>query len=181
QPTKAFFQETLGVDSNRATGIVTALSLLGCFFVLWFSGDGVALNTIDAWVGTFLIVVLAAVQVICFAWVFGLQRGMREMLRGAQLRVPGLFRFVYLFIAPTYLLITIGSFAWNDLPSWLREAFDNRVAGLALLLVLGVLALLIACTAIGEKRWRAQGLDLDGREPLPDDDPEPARAPAEVL
>jgi len=36
----------------------------------------------------------------------------------------------------------------------------------ALLLVLADTVLLVVCLCIGEKRWRAAGLDLDDRRPL---------------
>ncbi|MEZ5963670.1 MAG: sodium-dependent transporter [Planctomycetota bacterium] len=170
QPTKAFFQEALGVDNTRATVIVTVLSLIGCGFVLYFSGGGAAMGTIDDWIGTFLIVVLAAVQVICFAWVFGIDRGMDEAMRGAQMRIPGFMRFIYLFVAPAYLLFIIGRFCIYDLPGWWSDAMGSTGRMMAMALVGAVVLLLLICTAIGEKRWRTQGLDIDGREPVPEED-----------
>ncbi len=170
QPVKAFFSEALGVSNAGATVITTAISLVGCGFVMWFSGGGVALGTIDDWVGTFLIVVLAAVQVICFAWVFGARRGLAEAHRGAQMRIPGFIRFILLFVAPAYLLFTIGWFCVKTLPGWWSAATANTVAVMSLGLVGAVVLLLVICTAIGEKRWRAEGLDLDGREGLPDEE-----------
>jgi len=169
QPTKAFFQETLGVDNARATTLVTLLSLVGCGVVLYFSGEGAAMGTIDDWVGTFLIVVLAAVQVICFAWVFGVDRGMREAMRGAQMRMPGFMRIIYLFVAPLYLLFTIGWFCVEKLPDWWRDAVGSSSRMIALGLVVAMVLLLLLCTAVGERRWRAEGLDLDGRDLQPDE------------
>jgi hypothetical protein len=176
QPAKAFFQEALGVTPRRATGIVTAISMVGCGFVLWFShgpldtgGLGVALSTIDNWVGTFLITVLAAVQVICFAWIFGVDRGMREAMRGAHIRIPGIFRFVFLVIAPAYLVFTIAWFCWDTIPGWSRALQADWAAMAAMGLVGLVVLLLIWCTAIGERRWRAEGLDLDDAHPIEED------------
>ncbi len=169
QPAKAFFREALHISNGAATAITTVISLLGCSFVLWFSGDGAALGTIDDWVGTFLIVVLAAVQVICFAWVFGVDRGLREAERGAQMRMPSCIRFILKFVAPAYLLFTIGWFCVDSLPKWIQGAVDKPVVAMSLGVVGAVIVLLAVCIAIGEVRWRAQGLDLDGRESLPDD------------
>ncbi len=167
QPVKAFFQEALGVDRHRATMIVTALTFVGCGFVLWHSGGSVALGTIDDWVGTFLIVVLAATQIICFAWVFGVERGMREAHHGAQMQIPAFFRFVFLVLTPCYMIFTLVWFGIQTLPGWVSAMVASPVALRSMLLIAAVWAVLIVCAAIGAKRWRAMGLDLDGREPLP--------------
>ena len=68
------------VDPSAADGVFTLLGLItamGSFFVIWFSKDLAALDTMDFWVGTAMIFVLAMVQVILFAWVFGTDRGVR--------------------------------------------------------------------------------------------------------
>jgi SNF family Na+-dependent transporter len=178
QPAKAFFAEALGVSPRRATWIVTVLSLLGCSFVLYYSHGpvdkgavGVALGTIDDWVGTFLITVLAAVQVICFAWVFGINRGMREAMRGAQMRIPRVFKVVFVVIAPAYLLGTIGWSCYETLPKWIDGLQADATAMMAMGLVGLVVVLLVVCTAIGERRWREAGLDLDGKLPVEEAEP----------
>jgi hypothetical protein len=73
------------------------------------------------------------------------------------------------YVAPLYLIITIGRFAYETLPGWIRGLGENEVARNSVLLVLAVIVLLVTCTAIGTRRWRAAGLDVDG-ERLPDED-----------
>jgi NSS family neurotransmitter:Na+ symporter len=165
QPTLAFVQEALGVDRKRATGIVTIIGLCGSAWVVWFSKDTVALGTIDDWVGTFFIVVLAAVQVILFGWVFGIERGRKEAHEGARMQIPGVFWFIIKYVAPLYLLVTIGRFVWTTLPEWIEKLGSNPVARNTVFLLLGVIVLLCWLVYVGEKRWREQGLDIDGKEP----------------
>jgi NSS family neurotransmitter:Na+ symporter len=165
QPTLAFVQEALGTDRKRATMIVTIIGLCGSAWVVWFSKDAVALGTIDDWVGTFFIVVLAAVQVILFGWVFGIERGRKEAHEGARMQIPGVFWFIIKYVAPLYLLITIGRFGWKTLPEWIEKLGSNPVARNTVFLLLGVIVLLCLLVYVGEKRWREQGLDIDGREP----------------
>ena len=43
---------------------------------MYYSKGSIFWATIDDWVGTFLIFVLAMVQIICFSWVFGIERGL---------------------------------------------------------------------------------------------------------
>jgi len=169
QPTLAFIQEALGLTRGKAIALVATLGLIGSGWCVWFSGGMTALGTIDDWVGTFLIVVLAAVQVICFAWVWGIEPGMKEAHHGAYLRIPRIMRFVLKYVAPAYLLIAIGSFVWNDIGKWIAALGQNVVARNTIFLVIGVTTLLVVFTYLGEKRWRAAGMDVDG-EREPDED-----------
>lgn len=172
QPTKAFLEESLGVGRGASTLMVTLWGLAGNLFVLWYSHDLIALDTIDFWVGTFFILVVAAVQIVAFGWIHGVDRGLEEAHHGAQMRIPGVFRFVIKYVSPLFLAIVIGGFCVNDLPGYLDTLFgdtpnaaDARKTWVLLLLTI---AGLVAITFVGAKRWRAQGLDLDGRLPAKD-------------
>jgi SNF family Na+-dependent transporter len=169
QPTMAFLEESLGVSRKQAAGMVVALGAIGSGWCVWHSGGLVALDTIDSWVGTLLIVVLALVQVVAFGWVWGLDAGMKEAHHGSAMRIPAVIRFVLKYVAPIYLLVALGLFVKDDLPKWVANLGENTVARNSVLLVAGVIAFLVACTAIGARRWRGAGLDLDG-ERLPDED-----------
>ena len=261
QPTKAFFEEALGLTRKAATTLVAGLCFGGNFFVLWFSKGLTALDTLDFWVGTFMIFVVAGTQIICFGWIFGVDRGLAEAHRGAQIRIPRLFRFIIKYVSPTYLLVIFIGFCVYNVPgyvrtvlkgdpdahqvalqadalegAWGREAqaqvaenpWDvpptvkalirapdqpvdvagaDRVGVLewaatvpgwsggaesplawtavpkppdtsaiyAWILILATIALLLVVTALGQRRWRAQGLDLDGEHP-PEEDTPPAAA-----
>jgi hypothetical protein len=181
QPAKAFFEEALGVSNKAATTIVAALCLAGNLFVLWFSKDTKAMDTLDFWVGTFMIFVVAGVQVICFGWVFGVDKGLAEAQHGAQMRIPGIFRFVIKYLAPAYLIVIFVGFLVQSLPDttaadgtvtpgWISRIAADSTIQLSLGVMLASIVLLLVTTAIGARRWRAAGLDLDGREGAPDED-----------
>jgi neurotransmitter:Na+ symporter, NSS family len=169
QPSLAFFQEALGWTRQRATTLMVSICVFGSFLVMYYSRDGIFWTTIDDWVGTFLIFILAMVEIICFSWVFGLDRGWKEAHDGSRIRIPGFYKFVMRFVAPLYLLIVFAAFAVQNLPGWIQSVVDEPLRQGALLLVLGVIGLLIVCTWIGEKRWRAAGLDVDGVHPPADE------------
>jgi hypothetical protein len=172
QPTKAFFEESLGVSRTVSTTMVTAWGLVGNFFVLWYSRDLIALDTIDFWVGTFFILVVAAVQIIAFGWIFGVDRGLEEAHQGANMRIPRVFRFIIKYVAPLFLLIVIVGFCINNVPGYLDTLFgdtDNAAdARITWVLILLTMAGIVVITAIGSRRWRDQGLDLDGQRPAED-------------
>ena len=187
QPTKAFVEEALGVDKKVSTMIVTAWGLVGNFLVLWFSKDGTVGDTIDFWVGSFLILVVAGVQIVAFGWIFGLDRGIAEAHEGAQIRIPRFFQFVIRYVSPLYLIVVIVGFCWNNLPDptdanggpvlggdgkpklgELSKILENTDVQIGWAIILATIAGLAALTFVGAKRWRAQGLDLDGKLPAND-------------
>jgi SNF family Na+-dependent transporter len=162
QPTLAFIQEALDCTRQRATAIVSLWAIGGCLFVAWFSGGLTALDTIDFWVGSFLILVVGLAQVFCFGWVFGLERGIAEAHEGAHIRIPPLIQFVMKYVSPVYLIVVIGGFCWSNLPDYVEQTRENSTAQLTWLLILGTTVALLALIVVGERRWRAKGLDLDG-------------------
>ena len=75
QPAIALLEEGLGLDRKRsAWRLLGGVTLLGALFVVFFSKGLTALDTIDFWVGTFCIFLLAGFQTILFGWVMGIER-----------------------------------------------------------------------------------------------------------
>jgi SNF family Na+-dependent transporter len=162
QPSLAFFHESLGWDRRRATSLLVGVCLVGSFLVMYFSRGSIFLGTLDDWVGTFLIFVLAMVQIIYFSWVFGIDRGWKEAHQGAHIRMPAIFRFIMKYVAPAYLLVVFIAFSVRNLPSWIRGVAAQPLAQGAIALIVATMILLLICVRVGERRWRAAGLDLDG-------------------
>lgn len=168
QPALAFLQEALGVSRTKAVTMMITVCLIGSALTIYYSKDGHFRAAVDDWVGTLLIFVLAMVQIILFSWVFGIERGWKEAHQGAQIRIPGFYRFIMKYVAPTYLLVVFGAFCYANLGDWIRVTLENPARKLAALLILAVTILLAICVRIGEKRWRAMGLDIDNKIPLAD-------------
>lgn len=104
QPGIAFVEESLNVGRRASVAILGILTTFGAGFVIYFSGKLKALDTLDFWVGTFLIFMLATIQIIIFGWKWGINRGFEEMHRGAEIRVPWIFRPIIKWICPGFLL-----------------------------------------------------------------------------
>ncbi len=165
QPALAFFQESLGWSRKAATTLMVGTCLVGSFLVMYYSKDGIFWSTVDDWVGTFLIFILAMVQIILFSWVFGIERGWQEIHDGAQIRIPAIYKVIMKYVAPAYLIVVFLAFCRSNLGAWIQAVRDEPLRQGALALVFATILLLVACTWIGERRWRAAGLDLDGRKP----------------
>lgn len=104
QPGIAFLEEALAIGRRQSVAILGFITAVGCGLVVWFSKDLKALDTLDFWIGTFLIFILATIQIIVFSWVFGVDRGLRAAHQGAAIRIPGIFRPIMKFICPAFLL-----------------------------------------------------------------------------
>jgi len=168
QPSLAFFQESLGWTRRNATALMVSICVIGSFLVMYFSRDGLFWSTIDDWVGTLLIFVMAMLQIICFSWIFGIKRGLSQAHQGAQIHIPRFYGFIMKYVTPTYLLIVFAAFCYQNLPSWVEAVAQNPLKQGAMALIVGVAVLLVVCTWLGEKRWRQAGLDVDNRQPLQD-------------
>jgi SNF family Na+-dependent transporter len=163
QPSLAFFQESLGWTRRNATSLLVWVCVIGSFLVMYFSRASLFWTTIDDWVGTFLIFVLAMVQIICFSWVWGVDRGIKYAHNGSHIKIPRFYRFIMKYVTPTYLLVVFAAFCWQNLPAWIRAVAAEPLKQGAMALIIGTIVLLIMCTRVGERRWRAAGMDVDGK------------------
>jgi SNF family Na+-dependent transporter len=59
----------------------------------------------DYWAGTVSLVVFALLECILFAWVFGMDRGWKEITRNAEIRVPHIYKYIIKYVTPVLLLI----------------------------------------------------------------------------
>ena len=108
QPAIALMEEGLGLKRKASVALLGFITAVGAAFVVYFSKDLMALDTIDFWIGTFSIYVLATFQVILYGWVLGVDRGFEELNRGAEIRIPSWVKYIIKYVSPTYLLMIFG-------------------------------------------------------------------------
>jgi len=91
--------------------------LLGMPTVLYFHLG--VFDEYDYWAGTVSLVVFALFESILFAWVFGMTKGWQEITSGADIKVPGFYRFIIKFVTPLLLLwVFIGSLVTPKNGDW---------------------------------------------------------------
>lgn len=154
QPAIAFLQEGLGLTRSRAVALLCGVGTAGTLFVVWFSKNLVALDTFDFWVGTFCIFLLASAQTLIFGWVFTPKRGIEELDRGAELRVPRLFGFVIKYVSPVYLLAIFVLWAWQNVGGYVESFREDSTVRWSILFLLAVLALFLFWIHKAVRRWR---------------------------
>ena len=157
QPIMGFLQEEFGVRRRQAALILGGVVLVLCQPVIFYNHFGF-LNELDFWAGTFGLVVLATIEMIIFSWIFGIDRGWEELNRGADIRIPAVFRVVIAYVTPVLLLIILGSWGVQQLPSVL--AYEGvpevnvpyiRAARWMLVAIFGGLCLMVHLA------WRRRG------------------------
>jgi hypothetical protein len=57
----------------------------------------------DYWAGTFGLVIFAAIEIVLFSFVFGIDRGWDELHRGADLRIPPIYKPIMKWVTPAFL------------------------------------------------------------------------------
>lgn len=154
QPAIALLEEGLEIGRRTSVSILGFVTLIGSLFVVYFSKDLIALDTMDFWVGTFCIFVLATFQVILFGWVLGIDRGMAEINRGASIRVPGVVGLVLKYVAPVYLIGIFIVWAYQQSGGYIETLRANRVAQFTVIFILIVGALFGLLIRQSVSRWR---------------------------
>lgn len=103
QPVMAFLQDELKLKRGSAAAVIGLIWILGTIPIIFFFKYGV-LDEFDFWAGTIGLVVVAIVEVILFAWIFGMAKGWEELHLGAQLNVPRFFKFIIKYVTPIALI-----------------------------------------------------------------------------
>lgn len=101
-PVMGFLKDEFGWKHKNAAWFFGFIILvLGLPCVLYFN-EGV-FDEYDYWAGTVGLVVFALFEIILFAWIFGMDKGWKEINHGADIKVPTVFRFIIQFVTPFFI------------------------------------------------------------------------------
>jgi len=127
QPIMAFLEDEYGWRRKTAALAFGAATFALGMFCVWLYPGG-AFDEFDFWTGTFSLVVFALGETIIFSFIFGIDRGWEEITRGADLKVPRMFRFVIKYITPTFILVIFVAALIKPEGAW-GAAFGSLVSG----------------------------------------------------
>ena len=114
-PWMGFLKDEFGWSRTKAAwsfGLV--VFILGLPTVLFFN-QGV-FDEYDYWAGTVSLVVFALIEIILFSWIFGIDKGWKEINLGSDIKVPLAYKFIIKYITPVILsVVFFGSLPtiWN--------------------------------------------------------------------
>ena len=161
QPAVAFLEEGLGTDRRASVTILGFVTLMGVLFIVYFSKDTSALVTMDFWIGTFFIYLLATITILIFGWVIGAREGLQEARQGSLLKLPDWIAFVIKYISPAYLITIFVFWAIQKFPGRIASYVKSYKEGDSIpFLTLGFIILLIGfflqLIATAVRRWKKQ-------------------------
>lgn len=165
QPGIAFLEEALRINRKQSVAILGLITALGCGFVVYFSQDVKALDTMDFWVGTLLIFVLSTIQIIIFGWILGVEKGFELAHEGSAMKIPSIFRFIMKYVSPLFLIIIFALWIASNVfglnfqtgassySGYVRDLFiePNTVAWLSVGLILTVATVFLVIVSQNEE------------------------------
>ena len=157
QPSIVLLEESLDIGRKRSISFLWLLTFIGSVFLLYFSKGLTALDTFDFWGASFFVYIMATIQVIVFGWVFGIEKGMQEIDRGAEIKIPRFIGFVIKYVLPMYLLTIFVAWLYTELPGRIAAFQENNVVRLSTGFMILIAIYLIFVTSIAINRWRNQG------------------------
>ena len=111
-PVMGFLQDEFGWKQKNAAWAFGLLILILGFPTVLFFGYGV-FDEYDYWAGTVSLVVFAFIEIILFAWVFGMKNGWNEITHASDIKVPIIFKYIIQYVTP----VLLGWVLWNSFPS----------------------------------------------------------------
>ncbi len=166
QPAIAFLEEGFALGRRASVTFLAMIVTIGALIVIHFSENLVALDTMDFWVATLLLFILAMVHVILFGWVFDVRLARAELTRGAEIPIPRLYWFVIKYISPVYLVAIFVGFCWYNLPDRIRGIIESNQRETILFVLAFVGLLMIGFTFLikeAGRRWERR-LELETQE-----------------
>ena len=103
-PWMGFMRDEFNWGRNKGAWTFGLLILVMGLPTVIFYNQGV-FDEYDYWAGTVSLVVFAMFETILFSWVFGMKKGWAEITSGADIKVPGIYKFIIKFVTPIMLII----------------------------------------------------------------------------
>jgi NSS family neurotransmitter:Na+ symporter len=158
QPAVAFLEDEFNIDRRKAVWIFGLISFILCQPAIFFLKNGVV-DELDFWGGTFFLVVFATIETILFAWIFGMGNAWDEIHKGADMRVPKIYKFIIKYITPLFLFFILGMWLWQE---WVPVIFMKNVSSANKPFILGtrlgLLLLFLVLAYLVKIAWRKKKL-----------------------
>jgi SNF family Na+-dependent transporter len=153
QPAVAFLEDEFNINRPKAVWIFGVVSFILCQPAIFFLARGVV-NELDFWGGTFCLVVFATVEVILFAWVFGMEKAWEEIHHGADMRVPVVYKFIIKYITPLFLLAILISWLYQEgIPTMLLKNISQADKPFVIATRLFLASIFIALAVMVKIAW----------------------------
>ncbi|MBU1784390.1 MAG: sodium-dependent transporter [Candidatus Omnitrophica bacterium] len=162
QPAIAFLEDEFDVSRDRAVAIFGGVTFILCHGAIFFLARGVV-DELDFWGGTFCLVLFAMVEVILFGWIFGIEKAWEEVHHGADMRIPGIYKFVIKYITPLFLATVLVTWFWQDwLPVIRMENIPEADRTCVMFTRAGLWLLFLTIAMLVKIAWRKRKTGREG-------------------
>lgn len=103
-PWVSFMKDEFGWSNNKSAWSFGLITLIVGLPTVIFYQQGV-FDEYDYWGGTVGLVTFALFETIMFSWIFGIDKGWREINLGADIKIPLVYKFIIKYITPLMLLL----------------------------------------------------------------------------
>jgi NSS family neurotransmitter:Na+ symporter len=105
-PWMGFMEDEFGWGKVKGALSFGAVALaMGLPTVLFFQYG--YFDEYDYWAGTVSLVIFALLETILFTWIFGMDKGWKELNRGADIKIPGAYKWIMKYVTPMLLLLVL--------------------------------------------------------------------------
>ena len=117
-PWMGFMKDEFNWGKNKGAWSFGALALIMGLPTVFFYQQGV-FDEYDYWGGTVSLVIFALLETIVFSWIFGINKGWREITAGADIKIPLIYKFIIKYVTPLMLLLVfIGALFTPENNDW---------------------------------------------------------------
>jgi SNF family Na+-dependent transporter len=103
-PWVSFMKDEFGWSNNKSAWSFGLVTLIVGLPTVIFYQQGV-FDEYDYWGGTVGLVTFALFETIMFSWIFGIDKGWREINLGSDIKIPLIYKFIIKYITPLMLLL----------------------------------------------------------------------------
>lgn len=161
QPLVSFLKEEFKFSHEKSNMIIGIITFVLIHLVLVFQSTGF-LGEMDFWAGTFFLILFALVEIIVFAWGFGMDNAWKEMHYGADIQIPKFFKFIIKYLTPAYIGGLLIYWTYDGaLPFLMMEGATEKEIPVRWFARLVMMAILIGILVLIRKAWKKNKRDYD--------------------
>ncbi len=114
QPAISFLEDDAGMTKRFSVAIVALIT----FFFGLIAVFGLSAGAVDEmdWMTDFCLISFGLIETIIFGWFFGIDKGMKELDEGAEIKIPAFFGFVFKYITPICLICVLSFWLLQNAP-----------------------------------------------------------------
>lgn len=155
-PWMGFMKDEFGWSAKKSAFSFGILTFILALPPIFFFQAGV-FDEYDFWTGTVSLVIFATLEVILFAWIFGMKKGWDEITAGADIRVPKIYKYIMMYVTPVFLFLVLFGALFRPLGDDWAGAFQSLISGDGWNFDPGSIISMIFHLNVEDYRWFADG------------------------